>query len=108
MAVSLRSHRTTLGKMPHLLESVNSIVNVFYKHARWHRGAHTLNRSAMKWLIMEEFTEVIKVSRSQPGRRAAKGRGGTRTEVQLADQGWGQEVGAAGAKQELLEMGHQI
>lgn len=61
--------------MPQLVESVNNIVSVFYKHAHRHGDSYTLNRNEMKWLIMEEFTEVIKVRRSQHGQWVAKGWG---------------------------------
>ncbi|XP_042296922.1 trichohyalin-like [Sceloporus undulatus] len=45
--------------MPYLLDSVCTIIGVFYKYAKRHGDSSTLNRREMKRLIRKEFAQVI-------------------------------------------------
>ncbi|XP_063002315.1 repetin-like [Elgaria multicarinata webbii] len=45
-------------KMPQLLDSICTILGVFYKHAKWNGDCSTLERREMKGLIWKEFLEV--------------------------------------------------
>ncbi|XP_060614591.2 ictacalcin-like, partial [Anolis sagrei] len=45
--------------MPYLLDSLCTIIGVFYEHAKRHGDSSTLNKREMKRLILKEFADVI-------------------------------------------------